>query len=54
MDNDDILKLILETKWYMYGIYDKCNVLGSEYTITSKTKKKIELVRSNIEQIKNA
>jgi TRAP-type mannitol/chloroaromatic compound transport system permease small subunit len=54
LNNSDILRLILETKWYMYGIYDKCTVLSAEYTITSKTKKKIELVRTNIEKIKNA
>jgi hypothetical protein len=53
LNNDDILRLILETKWYMYGIYDKCNVLDAEYTITSKTKKKIELVRTNVEKNKD-
>lgn len=50
LNNDEILKLMMETKWYMFGIYDKCIILDEEYIITSKTKKKIELVRYNIKK----
>jgi hypothetical protein len=50
LNNDEILKLMMETKWYMFGNYDKCIVLEEEYTILNKTKKKIELVRSNIKK----
>jgi TRAP-type mannitol/chloroaromatic compound transport system permease small subunit len=48
LNNNEILKLMMETKWYMYGNYDKCIILSEEYTILNKTKKKVELVRSNI------
>lgn len=50
LNQDEILRLILETKWYMYGNYDKIIVLNEEYIIASKTKKKIELIRSNIKK----
>lgn len=50
LNNDEILKLMMETKWYMYGNYDKCIILNEEYTILNKTKKKVELVRSNIQK----
>lgn len=50
LNQDEILRLILETKWYMYGNYDKIIVLNEEYIIVSKTKKKIELIRSNIKK----
>lgn len=53
LTNDEILKLMMETKWYMYGNYDKCIILGEEYTILNKTKKKIELVRSNVREGNN-
>lgn len=49
LNNDEILNLMMDTKWYMYGIYDKCMLLSEEYIIISKTKKKIELVRFNKE-----
>ena len=50
LNNEEILKLMMETKWYMFGIYDKCIILNEEYTILNKTKKKVELVRSNIKK----
>lgn len=48
LNTDEIIKMILETKWYMYGNYDKILILNEEYVIVSKTKKKIELVRFNV------
>jgi len=48
LNNDEILKLMMDTKWYMFGIYDVVDCLGEKYVITSKTKKKIELVRFNV------
>ena len=50
LNNVEILKLMMDTKWYMFGIYDKCIINDEEYVITSKTKKKIELVRFNIKK----
>ena len=48
LNTDEIIKMILATKWYMYGNYDKILILNEEYVIVSKTKKKIELVRFNV------
>jgi hypothetical protein len=50
LNNNEILKLMMDTKWYMFGIYDKCIILEEEYTILNKTKKKVELVRSNVKK----
>lgn len=50
LNTDEIIKMILETKWYMYGNYDKILILNEEYVIVSKTKKKIELVRFNVKK----
>jgi hypothetical protein len=49
LTKDKIIEIMMY-KWYMYGVYDKCMILDEEYLITSKTKKKIELVRSNPER----
>jgi hypothetical protein len=46
------LDLIFNTKWYMHGLYDTVVLLNEKYVITTKTKKKIELVRY-IEKVKN-
>jgi hypothetical protein len=46
LNKDEIIK-ILFFKWYMYGNFDKVNLLNEEYVILNKTKKKVELVRSN-------
>ncbi|NFT08123.1 hypothetical protein FDF26_13825 [Clostridium botulinum] len=44
----NILKtILLDVKWYMYGIYDKIQIEGINYIITNKTKKKIEIARYN-------
>jgi Mlc titration factor MtfA (ptsG expression regulator) len=50
LNNADILAIIQDTKWYLYGNYDKISLFSEEYLIVSKTKKKIELVRSNIKK----
>ena len=42
-----IRTLMIETKWYMYGVYDKIEIDEVVYVIISKTKRKIELVRMN-------
>lgn len=48
MNKIDLIKmLMIDTKWYMFGIYDKIVIQEDEYIIVNKTKKKIELVRSN-------
>jgi Mlc titration factor MtfA (ptsG expression regulator) len=46
LNRDEILKIMF-FKWYMYGNFDKIDLLGEEYIITNKTKKKIDLVRFN-------
>jgi len=47
LNKDSIINLIM-FKWYMYTIYDVVDCLGEKYVIVGKTKKKIELVRYNI------
>lgn len=48
MNKVDLIKiLMIDTKWYMFGVYDKIVIQDVEYIIVSKTKKKIELVKSN-------
>lgn len=42
-----IRTLMIETKWYMYGVYDKIEIDEVVYVIVSKTKRKIELLRMN-------
>lgn len=42
-----IRTLMIETKWYMYGVYDKIEIDEVVYVIVSKTKRKIELLRIN-------
>lgn len=42
-----IIKEIFMCDWYMYGAYDKISILDSDFLITIKTQKKIELVRAN-------
>lgn len=42
-----IQNLMIDIKWYMFGMYDKITIDDIEYVIISKTKKKIELVRMN-------
>jgi hypothetical protein len=49
-----IVDMMMTTKWYMYGNYDKITILNEEYTILNKTKKKVDLVRSNIIKVNNA
>lgn len=39
------INTLFNTKWYMYGVYDTLELLGEKYVITTKTKKKVELVR---------
>lgn len=46
LNKDEIIKMLF-FKWYVYGNYDKVTILDEEYTILNKTKKKVELVRTN-------
>lgn len=46
-DKVSILQDILYGKWYMSGLYDMVDILGYNFTIVSKTKTKVEMVRSN-------
>jgi hypothetical protein len=46
LNKDEIIKMLF-FKWYMYGNFDKVSLLNEEYLILNKTKKKVELVRSN-------
>ncbi|NRU52521.1 hypothetical protein [Clostridium beijerinckii] len=46
LNKDEIIKMLF-FKWYVYGNYDKVVILDEEYTILNKTKKKVELVRTN-------
>lgn len=46
LNKDEIIKMLF-FKWYLYGNYDKVTILNEEYTILNKTKKKVELVRTN-------
>lgn len=44
---DLIQNLMINIKWYMFGIYDKITIDDTEYVIANKTKKKIDLIRIN-------
>lgn len=46
-DKLSIITNIIDYQWYMYGLYDIINLCGYNFTIVSKTKTKVELIRSN-------
>ena len=50
LNKEEIIRIILETKWYMYGNYDVINIFNNDYVILNKTKKKVELARYNIKK----
>lgn len=50
LNKEEIIRIILETKWYMYGNYDVINIFNDDYVILNKTKKKVELARYNIKK----
>ena len=46
-NKNEILTNILYSQWYLYGLYDVVDVYGYKFTMISKTKNKVELVKSN-------